>query len=174
MSRRGNATNWEEAYDAEQRAKEMMQLFHEISQMKEVVKIVDIRIYLSDRKQEKLEEKIASLIKILEANGYRATIFLNETLNEWVAMYQTYTQQQENPYSIYGQPVQSRTLAGGNPFHFSSLEDPYGSYLGYTRCGGNVLFDEFTKTKTRLHYNSAVIGTMGSGKSTLLKKAFSR
>ncbi len=219
MSRRGNATNWEEAYDAEQRAKEMMQLFHEISQMKEVVKIVDIRIYLSDRKQEKLEEKIASLIKILEANGYRATIFLNETLNEWVAMYQTriylsdrkqekleekiaslikileangyratiflnetlnewvamyqtYTQQQENPYSIYGQPVQSRTLAGGNPFHFSSLEDPYGSYLGYTRCGGNVLFDEFTKTKTRLHYNSAVIGTMGSGKSTLLKKRF--
>lgn len=172
-SRRRNASNWGEAYDAEQRAREMMQLFHEISKLKEVVKIVDIRIFLSDRELSKLEEKLSKLTKILETNGYRATIFLNESLNEWVSMYQTYTQQQDNnPYSIIGQPVQSRTLAFGNPFHFSSLEDPYGSYLGYTRCGGNVLFDEFTKTKTRLHYNAAVIGTMGSGKSTLLKKRF--
>lgn len=52
------------------------------------------------------------------------------------------------------------------------MEDPYGSYLGYTKCGGNVLFDEFTKTKTRLYYNSLVIGGMGSGKSTFLKKRF--
>lgn len=172
-SRRINASNWEEAYDAAQREKEMQLLFHEISQMKEIIKIVDIRIFLSDRQLDKLEEKLAKLMKILEANGYRSTIFLNETRNEWVSMYQNYTTQQENnQYAIYGQPVQSRTLAFGNPFHFSSLEDPYGAYMGYTRCGGNILFDEFTKTKTRLHYNSVVIGTMGSGKSTLLKKRF--
>lgn len=172
QSRRYNARNWEEAYDAEQRAREMKQLFHEISQMKEVVKITDIRIFVSSWELSDLEAKIAKLIKILEANGYRSAIFLNESKNEWVSMYQNYSKLQENPYAIYGQPVQSRTLASGNPFHFSSLEDPYGSYLGYTRCGGNILYDEFTKTKSRLHYNSAVIGTMGSGKSTLLKKRF--
>ena len=97
---------------------------------------------------------------------------MNEAKNEWVSMYQTYTEQQKNPYSIFGQSIQGETLAHGNPFHFSSLEDPYGSYLGYTKCGGNVLFDEFTKTKTRLYYNSLVIGGMGSGKSTFLKKRF--
>lgn len=169
--RRINASNWEEAYDAQQREKEMQILFHEISQMKEIIKIVDIRIFLSDRELAKLEEKLAKLIKILESNGYRATVFLNETRNEWVSIYQNYTQQHEaNQYAIYGQPVQSRALACGNPFYFSALEDPYGSYLGYTKCGGNILFDEFTKTKTRLHYNSVCIGTMGSGKSSLLKK----
>lgn len=172
-SRRIHASNFEEAYDAAQREQEMKLLFHEISQMKEIVKIVDIRIFLSDRELEKLESKLSKLIKILESNGYRSTIFLNETKNEWVSMYQNYSIQHEyNQYAVSGQAVQSRTLAAGNPFHFSSLEDPAGSYLGYTRCGGNIIFDEFTKTKSRLHYNSVCIGTMGSGKSTLLKKRF--
>lgn len=171
-SRRGSATNWEEAYNAEKKANDMIQLFHEISKLKEVVKIIDIRIFISDREKEKLEEKISKLSKILESNKYRSAIFLNEAKNEWVSMYQTYTEQQKNPYSIFGQSIQGETLAHGNPFHFSSLEDPYGSYLGYTKCGGNVLFDEFTKTKTRLYYNSLVIGGMGSGKSTFLKKRF--
>ena len=57
-SRRGSATNWEEAYNAEKKANDMIQLFHEISKLKEVVKIIDIRIFISDREKEKLEEKI--------------------------------------------------------------------------------------------------------------------
>ena len=83
-----------------------------------------------------------------------------------------YKEQQETLFSVHGQPLQSLTVAGGNPFHFSSLEDPQGDYLGSTPCRGNVIFDEFIKTATRLYYNSLVIGTMGSGKSTLLKKRF--
>ena len=66
-------------------------------------------------------------------------------------------------FSTYGQPLVSNALASGDPFHFSSLEDPTGNLLGKTPCGGNVIFDEFTKTKTRLYYNELVIGTMGSG-----------
>ena len=41
----------------------MIQLFHEISKLKEVVKIIDIRIFISDREKEKLEEKISKLSK---------------------------------------------------------------------------------------------------------------
>ena len=75
-------------------------------------------------------------------------------------------------FFIYGQPLTSNALAAGNPFHFSSLQDPCGDFLGKTPCGGNVLFDEFHKSKTRRFYNSLAVGTMGSGKSTLLKKRF--
>ena len=114
-SRRGSATNWEEAYNAEKKANDMIQLFHEISKLKEVVKIIDIRIFISDREKEKLEEKISKLSKILESNKYRSAIFLNEAKNEWVSMYQTYTEQQKNPYSIFGQSIQGETLAHGNP-----------------------------------------------------------
>jgi len=85
-------------------------------------------------------------------------------------MFRSYKQQQEDLFFTYGQPLVSNALAAGNPYHFSSLEDPTGDFLGKTPCGGNVIYDEFTKTKTRLYYNSLVVGTMGSGKSTLLKK----
>mgnify|MGYP000211219721 CR=1 FL=1 len=89
----------------------MIQLFHEISKLKEVVKSLIIRILFPIGKKEKLEEKISKLSKILESNKYRSAIFLNEAKNEWVSMYQTYTEQQKNPYSIFGQSIQGETLA---------------------------------------------------------------
>ena len=63
-------------------------------------------------------------------------------------------------------------MAGGDPFHFTSLTDKYGTYLGYTIASGatgKVIFDYFCKSSTRLSYNALVIGEMGAGKSTLLK-----
>lgn len=64
---------------------------------------------------------------------------LNETERDWQAMFLPYGEQQEALYAMEGQPVSSKTLAGGNPFHFSDLEDPHGSVLGFTLSGGNFL-----------------------------------
>ena len=125
-----------------------------------------------DQSFARLEEKVKSIAVRLESNGFLTAIYLNETKREWLSMYQSYQEQQKEFFSTYGQPLVSNALASGDPFHFSSLEDPTGNLLGKTPCGGNVIFDEFTKTKTRLYYNELVIGTMGSGKSTLLKKRF--
>lgn len=68
-----------------------------------------------------------------------------------------------------GQSLTATGVAHGDPFHFSSLDDETGEFLGTTPCGGNVLLDIFQKTSTRLYYNFLAIGEMGSGKSTLLK-----
>ena len=87
-------------------------------------------------------------------------------------MFLPYGEQQEALYAMEGQPVSSKTLAGGNPFHFSDLEDPHGSVLGFTLSGGNFLFDIFHADEQRKNYNASVAGLMGSGKSTLLKKLF--
>lgn len=171
-TRFNQAVNFEESFDAAQRTKELQTLYKEIDSMGEVIKLISIRIFLSDKNWIALQEKIKKLSAILESNGYRPTIYLNETKNEWISVYQTYTKQQANPFAVLGQSITTKALAIGNPFHFVSLEDPEGSYLGYSTTGGNILFDEFTKTKNRLYYNSLVIGTMGSGKSTLLKKRF--
>ncbi|RHV84538.1 hypothetical protein DXA96_18790 [Lachnospiraceae bacterium OF09-33XD] len=166
------AHDFGERLAAEQRLKEMEALYEEIVAMGEVIKILKIRIYVADRSFAALEEKVKGIMATLESNGYRPTIFLNEMQAEWRSIYQPYEEQQKEVFAVYGQPLQSLAVAGGNPFHFSSLEDPYGDYLGSTPCGGNVLYDEFIKTQTRLYYNSLVVGTMGSGKSTLLKKRF--
>lgn len=167
------AHNFQEKYDAEQRFKEMKRLYEEISSLGEVIKLLHIRIFVADHSYRRLEEKVKNILAKLESNGFRAAIFLNESKTEWESMYRPYKEQQsEDLFFIYGQPLTSNALAAGNPFHFSSLQDPCGDFLGKTPCGGNVLFDEFHKSKTRRFYNSLAVGTMGSGKSTLLKKRF--
>lgn len=172
-SRYRSATEYGEQHNAQKRFMELEKMLDEIQSYGEVIKVLQSRIFVSEWTRANLEEKVANIIATLDSNGYKCAVFLNETRSEWKSMYQDYTEQQKtNPYDIYGQPLQSDILAGGNPFHFSSLEDTYGTFLGDTPCGGNVIFDEFTKTKTRLYYNSLCVGTMGSGKSTLLKKRF--
>lgn len=165
------AQNFQEKYDAKQRFQEMERLYEEISSLGEVIKLLHIRIFVADHSYRRLEEKVKNILAKLESNGFRAAIFLNETKTEWESMYRPYKEQQsEDLFFIYGQPLTSNALAAGNPFHFSSLQDPCGDFLGKTPCGGNVFFDEFHKSKTRRSYSSLVIGTMGSGKSALLKK----
>lgn len=167
------AQNFQEKYDAKQRFQEMERLYEEISSLGEVIKLLHIRIFVADHSYIRLEEKVKNILAKLESNGFRAAIFLNESKTEWESMYRPYQEQQsEDLFFIYGQPLTSNALAAGNPFHFSSLQDPCGDFLGKTPCGGNVLFDEFHKSKTRRFYNSLAVGTMGSGKSTLLKKRF--
>lgn len=167
------AQNFQEKYDAKQRFQEMERLYEEISSLGEVIKLLHIRIFVADHSYIRLEEKVKNILAKLESNGFRAAIFLNESKTEWESMYRPYKEQQsEDLFFIYGQPLTSNALAAGNPFHFSSLQDPCGDFLGKTPCGGNVLFDEFHKSKTRRFYNSLAVGTMGLGKSTLLKKRF--
>lgn len=167
------AQNFQEKYDAKQKFQEMERLYEEISSLGEVIKLLHIRIFVADHSYMRLEEKVKNILAKLESNGFRAAIFLNESKTEWESMYRPYKEQQsEDLFFIYGQPLTSNALAAGNPFHFSSLQDPCGDFLGKTPCGGNVLFDEFHKSKTRRFYNSLAVGTMGSGKSTLLKKRF--
>lgn len=158
--------------DAQKRYQEMKLLYDEISEMKEVIKQVHIRIYVGGKTLKEMEDNLKKIRTSLDASGYKAAVFLNEMEAEWKALYLPYRKQQEIQFSIEGQPLSSSALSGGNPFHFSSLEDPKGSLLGFTPCGGSFLFDLFHSDNSRKNYNAVVSGLMGSGKSTLLKKIF--
>lgn len=164
------AGSFEEQYDAEKRFQEMEALYDEISSMGEVIKLVHIRIFLADTSWKRLEEKMKEIKIALDTDGFLTTVFMNETKPEWQSVTRSYGEQTKEPFALYGQPLTANALAAGNPFHFSSLSDDKGDFLGKTPCGGNVLFDLFTKSDSRLYYNFLCIGTMGSGKSTLLKK----
>lgn len=166
------AKDYEELSDAEDKIAELTRMFEEIKSMGEVVKLLHVRIFVADRSWKILEEKCKSIMTKLETEGFYPTIFLNETKSEWMSMYQSYTRQKDNLFTIEGPAMTANAVAAGNPFHFSSLNDKTGSFLGKTPCGGNVFFDLFYKTLTRLSYNFLCFGKMGSGKSTLLKKQF--
>lgn len=166
------STNYSEKYDAHMRYAELQRLYDEIQRLGEIIKLVHIRMYVSDRTIQGLEEQCKKIMANLESGNYQAAIFLNEGKNEWLSMYNSYTMQNYKNFAITGQTFQCNTLAGGLPFYFSSLEDKYGSLLGFTPCGGNVLFDLFHVSEKRRYYNALAIGNMGAGKSSILKKEF--
>ncbi len=168
------AKDYEELYEAEERMKALIKLHQEVKSLNEVIKLMHIRIYCTDTSWDVLEEKTKTIMTNLETEGFVGAIFLNEAEAEWKSIFRSYTRQQKEKHSMYGQPLTAGAIAMGNPFHFSSLEDPFGTFLGKTDTGGNVLFDEFSKTTERLFYNFLATGEMGSGKSTLLKKIFKR
>ena len=169
--RRNDAKDFAEMYDAEKKLQEMKRMFDEITSYNEIVKLIHVRIFVADRSFDSLEKRIKNIMDKLETDsGFLTTIYLNEAKNEWMSMYRPYRRQKQELFFPYGQSMTATGLAHGNPFHFSMLSDPTGTFLGKTPCGGNVLFDMFTKTTTRLYYNFLINGEMGSGKSTLLKK----
>lgn len=160
-----------ERLDAQRKYKELTDLYTEISAMGDTVKIIQLRIFIPARTMLDVDTKAKEILKYLEANGYKAAICMNESKNDWMAMFSSYKELQQTPYKRYGQPMLSSTLAAGNPFHYQALEDPNGIYYGTSSSngGGSILLDLFRITEMRTSYNFLAAGKMGSGKSTLLK-----
>lgn len=150
----------------------MQSLIDEINGLEEVPKRIDARIFFGDRSFFALDEKVKEHKDKLNNDGYISYVNLNEVENDWDSMFQSYTRQQQNKYALPGKILTSLSLAGGNPFNFASLEDPWAPFYGTTPTNGNVFFNSFAKTETRKSYSTLVAGVMSSGKSTLLKKEF--
>jgi len=161
-----------EKMDAQNSYQELERLYQEISQMGEVVKLVDIRLFVHAKTIHELEQKVQAVETDLISYGYKGTIFLNESSWEWQSLFVPYEEQQTFPNKRESKGIPALSLAAGLPFHFSELNDPTGSYLGTTFSGGNVIYDLFHRDKKRRYYNAVAVGTMGAGKSTLLKKLF--
>ncbi len=156
--------------EAQNTYQDLSALVSDVTQSNEVVKLVNIRYSISGTTKESVEEKVKDVISELESIGYKSSVYLNEQEYEWKSLFTGYSEQEKFKNRRKGKGIPATTLGAGYPFHYTSLDDPTGTFLGTTFTGGNVLFDIFTKTKKRMFYNAVVVGSMGSGKSTLLKK----
>ncbi|NLY36372.1 MAG: hypothetical protein GX046_03960 [Tissierellia bacterium] len=138
----------------------------------EVVKNVLVRIYLSARTRDELEEKVASTLSDLESGGYKGALHLNLLEDDFKALQRPLSTQREKAIvPLYTKEITSSTLAAGIHTHYTKLHDPEGTYYGQCLFSdGAVLLDPFHSDSSRKFYNSIVLGKMGSGKSTLLKK----
>lgn len=143
-------------------------LYENVKRMSRVLKSVVVRIFFSAHTKAELEKRQEEILNKLD--DYKGAVMLNEQQYEFQSMFMSYKKQLENVNSRYGIPLLDEAIAAGDPFHFASLSDPNGLYLGSTACGGSVIFNMFFKTKIRTYYNVLILGNMGSGKSTLLKK----
>lgn len=169
-SRYSSAKDRKEMLDAQDRLIELQTLYDDINNYEEVIKLIHIRLFISALSKDELEKRVSVVMTRLQGKGFKGTVFLGENANEWNSMFQSYTEQSKNSYSRYGQVVPAHNLAFGNPFIFSSLNDPYGIYFGTTKNSEGIFnFDPFAITSYRTHYNGVIAGVMGMGKSTTLK-----
>lgn len=155
--------------EAGQQYGELEELYQNITRG-EVMKKVHLRIFISGKSISELEKQAKIVIEHLESLNFRGSIFLNEQEYEWESLVTGFETQLSYINKRNGKEIPSVALAGGFPFHFTQLNDPYGTFYGTTQTKGSVIFDLFHKDKQRKSYNAVLIGKMGAGKSTLLKK----
>lgn len=168
-SRFYNAKENTERIDAQNQYQELDRLYKDMT-VGEIVKYIHLRLYVKGKTLEELEINTRKVMEELETMNFRSSVLLNEQEWEWEGMFTSYKTQSKYLNKRKGKEIPASTLGGGYPFHYTSLHDPTGTYLGTTYTGGTVLFDIFHKDKKRKHYNALMVGAMGSGKSTLLKK----
>ena len=166
--RSGSEKNDTGVSDAVNAYSDLSRLYESVKRMSRTLKSVIVRIYFSAKTKAELENRQAEILNKLDE--YKGSIMLNEQKYEYQAMFLPYKKQQELPNARLGIPILDEAIAAGDPFHFASLSDPNGLYLGSTSCGGSVMFNPFFKSSVRTYYNTLILGNMGSGKSTLLKK----
>ena len=166
--RSGSEKNDTGVSDAVNAYSDLSRLYESVKRMSRTLKSVIVRIYFSAKTKAELEKRQAEILNKLDE--YKGSIMLNEQKYEYQAMFLPFKKQQELPNARLGIPILDEAIAAGDPFHFASLSDPNGLYLGSTSCGGSVMFNPFFKSSVRTYYNTLILGNMGSGKSTLLKK----
>ncbi|MEW4212153.1 type IV secretion system protein VirB4 [Priestia megaterium] len=168
-ARHVNAKENIDRMDAQEQYLDMKELYRQVTNG-EVIKRIHLRIYIAEKTIPDLEKRLKEVIHHLETHNFRGSIFLNEQEYEWQSLVTHFDIQKKYPNKRKGKEIPALALAGGFPFHFTHLDDPYGTYQGTTRTGGSVIFDLFHKDQQRKSYNAVLMGLMGAGKSTFLKK----
>lgn len=173
--REATAKNTIDAMEADELRENAQRLAYKVQQYGEVIKRLTARIFIPGDTYEGLM-KIANTYKndVFAQNDWLTCINLNEMKYEWTSKFLSASDQKKDRFSKRnGKPVPATTLGGGDPYHYTDLNDPYGSRLGHTLSNGRdgkVEFDLFASDEIRTSYNFIATGMMGRGKSTLLKK----
>lgn len=147
---------------------DQMRLMSQISQANEVMKRVYMRIFVYAPTLAELEKRTKRLIR--ENGQFMMARYANEQLSDFESIFIPTMNEQDMLNHPVGVPISARSMSGSYPFNHVKLEDPNGSYYGYTRTSGEVMFDPFQRDRHRTRSFFFVTGNAGMGKSTLLKK----
>lgn len=145
-----------------------MRLMSQISQANEVMKRVYMRIFVYAPTLAELEKRTKRLIR--ENGQFMMARYADEQLSDFESIFIPTMSEQDMLNHPVGVPISARSMSGSYPFNHVKLEDPNGSYYGYTRTSGEVMFDPFQRDRHRTRSFFFVTGNAGMGKSTLLKK----
>lgn len=147
---------------------DQMRLMQKITQQSEVMKRIYFRIFVYAPTLAELDKRVHDVIR---QNGmFHMARYADEQLDDFESIFVPTMSEEEMGNKPIGTPIDAENLSGFFPFNHVKLEDPNGSYYGYTRTNGEVMFDPFQRDNRRTRSFFFVTGNAGMGKSTLLKK----
>ena len=138
----------------------------------ELMKMVKIRLHVSEYSEEGLGKKVEKLTQDLFAKKFVSTILVNNTKNDYQSFFLSYATQAfiDENMAVGQLRLPTEAIAEGFNHGNVSLSDEMGYYIGETLSGGSMYFNQYTKTSKRLSYSMIISGVMGGGKTSFLKK----
>lgn len=148
--------------------KDLLDLLTRMTREHEIIKRLYIRIFVYAATKKELEERCRRIIH--NNHMFRFGRYSSEQLDDFQSIFVPTMQEKYMINKPTGTPVDAERLQGFYPFNHVKLDDPHGSYYGYTQTRGEVMFDPFQRDAIRTRSFFFVTGNAGMGKSTLLKK----
>lgn len=148
--------------------KDLVNLLNRMSREHEVVKRLYIRVFVYAATLDELEKRCRKIIH--DNHMFRFGRYASEQLDDFQSIFVPTMQEKSMINKPAGTPIDAENLTGFYPFNHIKLDDPKGSYYGYTQTRGEVMFDPFQRDDIRTRSFFFVTGNAGMGKSTLLKK----
>lgn len=159
----------QEKYNAKYELDVLEDLNRQIAEQGEIIKEVQIRIFVAATDRESLDKKIGEIKEDLDGRSFKSAVYLFEEKDEWLSRYIPIDEQKKLVSKRSGKGIPATAFGAGYPFDHTYLSDPTGFPLATTATGGSFVWDLFTVNGKRTFYNIIVLGNMGMGKSTLLK-----
>ncbi len=148
--------------------KDLINLLNRMSREHEVVKRLYIRVFVYAATLDELEKRCRKIIH--DNHMFRFGRYASEQLDDFQSIFVPTMREKSMINKPAGTPIDAENLTGFYPFNHIKLDDPKGSYYGYTQTRGEVMFDPFQRDDIRTRSFFFVTGNAGMGKSTLLKK----
>ncbi len=148
--------------------KDLVNLLNRMSREHEVVKRLYIRVFVYAATLDELEKRCRKIIH--DNHMFRFGRYASEQLDDFQSIFVPTMREKSMINKPARTPIDAENLTGFYPFNHIKLDDPKGSYYGYTQTRGEVMFDPFQRDDIRTRSFFFVTGNAGMGKSTLLKK----
>ncbi|OYS58052.1 conjugal transfer protein [Limosilactobacillus reuteri] len=148
--------------------KDLVNLLNRMSREHEVVKRLYIRVFVYAATLDELEKRCRKIIH--DNHMFRFGRYASEQLDDFQSIFVPTMREKSMINKPAGTPIDAENLTGFYPFNHIKLDDPKGSYYGYTQTRGEVMFDPFQRDDIRTRSFFFITGNAGMGKSTLLKK----
>lgn len=148
--------------------RDQTQLLDSITTKNEVIKRLYTRLFVYAGTLTQLEDRVDQIQR--EISEFNAGVFVGEQREEYQAILTPASKQYLLPNDRQGTPISAYDLSGSYYFNHVFLDDPNGSYFGYSKTGGAILLDLFRRTNHRTRTFTFITGNAGMGKSTFLKK----